>query len=278
MSTLDKFLLNDKVAFVTGGAGLLGKQHGIALLDAGAKVVFADINVDSLRSLKSELVNSYPLDNMEFLDCNIIEESSILSAQQSIMKRWGKSPDILINNAAIDPKADKAKNDLNMSRLENFSIEQWDLELNVGIRGAFLCTKVFGPHMVKSGGGVILNISSDLGVIAPDQRLYRKEGVPEDLQNVKPVTYSVIKHALIGLTKYVATYWAKDGVRCNALAPAGVFNDHPKDFEEKLNDRIPMQRMACIDEYRAAIVYLSSDASSYVNGSTHIIDGGRSIW
>ena len=132
--------------------------------------------------------------------------------------------------------------------------------------------------MLKNKSGVILNIASDLGLIAPDQRLYRKEGVPENLQNVKPVTYSVIKHGLIGLTKYLATYWGPQGIRCNAFAPGGVFNNHPEEFVQKISQLIPLGRMANLDEYKAAVLFLCSDASSYMNGAVLTADGGRSTW
>jgi NAD(P)-dependent dehydrogenase (short-subunit alcohol dehydrogenase family) len=132
--------------------------------------------------------------------------------------------------------------------------------------------------MAKQKKGVILNIASDLGVIAPDQRIYRQDNVDAALQNVKPVTYSVIKHGIIGLTKYLATYWAEDGVRCNAFAPGGVYNNHPEGFLKKLTNLIPLGRMADIDEYKSAILFLCSDASSYMTGSVLNMDGGRTAW
>jgi NAD(P)-dependent dehydrogenase (short-subunit alcohol dehydrogenase family) len=142
-----------------------------------------------------------------------------------------------------------------------------------------LCSQTFGSEMAKSGkGGVILNIASDLSVFAPDQRLYRKEGLPDHLQPVKPVTYSVIKAGLVGMTRYLATYWIDQGVRSNALSPGGVFNGQGEEFVQRLSSLIPMGRMAKGNEYRAAVQFLCSDASSYMNGQNVIIDGGRSIW
>src|SRR5690606_14214743 len=151
----------------------------------------------------------------------------------------------------IDPKVSKdADPILEQSRLENYSLESWNFQLSVGLTGAMLCSKIFGTHMAELGGGVILNIASDLGVIAPDQRLYKKSDRSVDRQPVKPVTYSVIKHGLIGLTKYLSTYWAEQGVRVNALSPGGVYNEQPAEFTEKLHSLIPMGRMARKDEYR----------------------------
>ena len=141
-----------------------------------------------------------------------------------------------------------------------------------------LCSKVFGYEMSKNGYGVILNISSDLGIIAPDQRIYKKEGLPENEQPVKPVTYSVIKHGLIGLTKYLAIYWADKGVRCNVLCPGGIYNNQPDEFVKKISHLIPLGRMAHEDEYKATVVFLVSDASSYMTGENLVIDGGRTCW
>jgi len=132
--------------------------------------------------------------------------------------------------------------------------------------------------MAQRGSGVILNIASDLSVIAPDQRLYRREGLPEEQQPVKPVTYSVIKTALVGLTRYLATYWADQGVRVNALSPGGVYNGQGEEFVTRLTNLIPMGRMADHDEYRGAIQFLCSDASRYMTGQNIAIDGGRSVW
>jgi len=183
----------------------------------------------------------------------------------------------LINNAAINPKI-KQKSEGNFTRLENFSIEQWSLELAVGLTGSMLSSKVFGYEMAKKGRGVILNISSDLGIIAPDQRIYKIEGLPESEQPVKPITYSVIKHGLIGLTKYLATYWADKGVRCNALCPGGIFNNQSEEFVNKISNLIPMKEMGTADGIKGAVIFMVSEASHYMNGSIVSIDGGRSCW
>ena len=182
----------------------------------------------------------------------------------------------MINNAALNPKVEGAG--LSATRFENYSLELWERELKVGLSGAFLCSQVFGAHMASQGGGVIVNIASDLGLIAPDQRIYRRPGLAPHEQPVKPVTYSVVKGGLVMLTKYLATYWADAGVRVNALVPGGVFAGQPEDFVERLTQLIPLGRMARRDEYRAALVFLCSDASSYMTGSNLVIDGGRTCW
>jgi len=273
---LNKFNLSDSLAIITGGAGLLGTKHVEALIEVGCEVVIFDINEDALNERKEYFLKKYQK-NVLTLKVDITKENEILRAKRIVFEKFNKNPDILINNAAIDPKFEKNSN-INRSRLENFELAQWNLEISVGLTGAMLCSKIFGYEMAKNEKGVILNIASDLGVIAPDQRLYKEDGLEYNEQNVKPVTYSVIKHGLIGLTKYIATYWADKGVRCNAFAPGGVFNNHHDDFLKKVTSLIPMQRMANIDEYKASVLFLCSDASSYMNGATLNMDGGRSAW
>lgn len=276
MSVIEKFSLKESLAVVTGGAGLLGRQHVEALIEAGADVIIFDINENALEETKKYFFKKYNADVLS-LKVDITNEEEIVQAKAKIFKQFNKFPNILINNAAIDPKFEK-NSAVNKSRLENFDVHQWNLEISVGLTGAMLCSKIFGAEMAKNNRGVILNIASDLGVIAPDQRLYKQDGLRYEEQNVKPVTYSVIKHGLIGLTKYIATYWADKGVRCNAFAPGGVFNNHSDEFVNKITQLIPMKRMANLDEYKASVVFLCSDASSYMNGATLNMDGGRSVW
>ena len=215
------------------------------------------------------------LEQVEQVALDLASEASIARLASQLD---GRAVDILINNAARNPKVDPSSG-VNFSRLENFSMEQWQQDLAVGLGGAFNCAKVFGGHMAAGGrGGVIVNIASDLGVIAPDQRLYRSEHLDANLQPVKPVTYSVVKHGLIGLTKYLATYWCEQGVRCNSLSPGGVYANQDDVFVSKLTKLIPMGRMAREDEYRGAIAFLCSDASAYMNGANLVMDGGRSVW
>ena len=163
-------------------------------------------------------------------------------------------------------------------RLENISLETWNRDINISLTGALLCSRIIGKHMAENKGGVILNISSDLGIIAPDQRIYKKDGIPDNRQIVKPVTYSVIKHGLIGLTKYLSTYWLGKNIRVNTLCPGGVFSGQAKEIMDEINYRIPVGRMANKDEYKSAIVFLLADTSSYLNGATLVMDGGRSVW
>lgn len=278
MNSLPKtFDLTGRTALVTGAAGLLGKQHSQALLEIGATVVLTDVNAAAIERVKAEFSFLYP--NGKIL-AHTMDVTSLMSIQRvsEALKASGHSADILVNNAAIDPKVTTGgKNVLERSRLENFPLEQWDHQVAVGLTGAFLCSQVFGAEMAKRQRGVILNIASDLSVISPDQRIYRKPGLGEEQQPVKPVTYSVIKAGLIGLTRYLATYWASQGVRSNALSPGGVYQNQPEEFVHKLTNLIPVGRMAKLDEYHGAVQFLCSDASSYLNGQNIVMDGGRSV-
>lgn len=272
-----RFDLSGQTALITGAAGLLGVEHAAALLECDAKVVLTDISERQLAEASRKLNKEFPVANVLVYEMDVSSPEAIRSVQNALRGQEIEI-DILINNAAIDPKVRDEAGLFETSRLENFSKEQWDFQLAVGLTGAFLCSQIFGTAMTKSGkGGVILNIASDLSVIAPDQRLYRKEGLPDAMQPVKPVTYSAIKAGLVGLTRYLATYWADQSVRSNALSPGGVFNDQGEEFVQRLSQLIPSGRMAKRDEYRAAVQFLCSDASSYMNGQNVVIDGGRSV-
>jgi NAD(P)-dependent dehydrogenase (short-subunit alcohol dehydrogenase family) len=271
------FDLTDKTALITGGAGLLGISHAKALLTSGAKVILADIDQNSLEENKVSLGKETNSKNLQTIVMDVTHEESIVKILADLVSS-GNRIDILINNAAINPTTSSINKGKRTTRLENFSIDRWNQELSVGLTGAYLCSKVFGTAMATDGlGGVILNISSDLSVISPNQNLYKQINLPDDMQAVKPVTYSVIKTGLIGLTRYLATYWAHKGVRCNALSPGGVYTGQDDEFVNRLQDLIPIGRMANVDEYQGAIQFLCSDASAYMNGQNIVMDGGRSI-
>jgi NAD(P)-dependent dehydrogenase (short-subunit alcohol dehydrogenase family) len=272
---VNPFDLSGRVAVITGGAGLLGEQHATAIAAAGGIPVLVDIHEQRAREKADTLAKTY---DVPAFGCaaDITKQHEIESLRDEILSRYGRL-DILINNAANNPKME-ASAEIDFSRLENFPLPQWEADLAVGLTGAFLCSKVLGSHMAANGGGVIVNVASDLALIGPDQRIYRQPGLPEHLQPVKPVTYSVVKSALVGLTRYLATYWAEQKVRVNAISPGGVANGQPEDFVERLTNLIPLGRMAATNEYQGAILFLCSDASSYMTGSNLVIDGGRSCW
>lgn len=267
------FDLKGRVYIITGGAGLLGYKYAEAILESNGIPVLFDIN-PKVKTCAYELSNKYGKE-VEGIVVDITNEDDVRRSVFELSTKmiiYG-----LINNAANNPMMNKV--DDQRLRLEDFSLEVWNKDFSVCVTGAFLMSKYVGPLLVKHGGGVIINILSDLGVIAPDQRLYIKDGENTETQSVKPVTYSVAKHALLGLSKYLSTYWSHKGVRVNAVSPGGVYTGtNDPEFVRRLNSLIPMGRMANSDEYKGTIVYLCSDASSYMNGANIIIDGGRSVW
>jgi NAD(P)-dependent dehydrogenase (short-subunit alcohol dehydrogenase family) len=275
MSALEKFNLDGKLAIITGGAGLLGVKHAEAITEAGGIPVLWDINTQKVQQSSREISERYNVMCLG-MSVDITNPKIVRRGLKEVLNKLHQV-DILINNAANDPKVADDKT-LVWSRLENFSFDLWQKDITVGLTGAFLCSQAVGTHMAQSGGGVILNVASDLGIIAPDQRIYRKDGLHEEVQPVKPVSYSVIKHGIVGLTKYLATYWADKNVRVNSISPGGVYTNQPDDFVEKLVKLIPMKRMANPDEYKAAVLFLVSDASSYMTGANLVVDGGRTCW
>ncbi|MEO9945562.1 SDR family oxidoreductase [Paraglaciecola sp.] len=271
---MNEFNLKNKRVIITGAAGLLGQQHAIALAAHGATLDLVDIDLQNLNCVQKSL----PANTRSAIyQVDITDEHQVADFCEGLRRESLEEQQlVLINNAAIDAKVDSTGSK-NLSRLENFDFNQWQKEISVGLTGAMLCCKHIGSLMAQRGTGNIINIASDLGVIAPNQGLYEDHSLPSDQQPVKPVTYSVIKHGLIGLTKYVATYWPTI-VRCNALAPGGVKVQQPAQFIQKINQLIPMGRMANIDEYHGAIQFLASDASRYMNGQVMVLDGGRCVW
>lgn len=273
---MNLFDLSGKIAVITGGAGFLGQKHAEAVAEFGGIPVLIDCDQSRIDSALKTLRGKYPTSVLGFR-ADITREDQVVEINQQILNQLGKI-DLLINNAANNPQVDAGNELLNSSRLEHFPLSIWEADLAVGLTGAFLCAKHFGQSMLSSGGGSIINISSDLGIIAPNQGLYKRAGIAEELQNVKPVSYSVVKAGLIGLTRYLATYWPERGIRCNAICPGGVYNGQGEEFLIRIRSLIPMGRMADPDELKGAILFLASNASSYVNGAVIIVDGGRCVW
>jgi NAD(P)-dependent dehydrogenase (short-subunit alcohol dehydrogenase family) len=274
----NKFNISNKNALITGASGLLGEKHAKALLEIGANVILTDIDERLLSKTRTSLKSQKMKGEVICYVMDVSSEQSINEVSEKLKKDKIRV-DILINNAAINPKQSSLQSNIRTTRLENFSIDRWNMELSVGLTGTFLCSKIFGSLMASDNkGGVILNISSDLSVIAPDQRIYRQENLDENLQPVKPITYSVIKTGIIGLTRYLASYWPEKGVRANALSPGGVYTNQDAEFVKRLSSLIPLGRMAKPDEYTSAIQFLCSDASAYMNGQNIVMDGGRTCW
>ena len=278
MNALNQFMIHKKVVIITGGGGLLGRKHSEAVIEGGGISVLVDISQDAIDKAKACICSTYGSKcKVEGYTADISKREEIEAIKESLLKKYGHI-DVLINNAANNPKVEGNAANMKAIQFENFPINIWLDDIAVGLTGSLICSQIFGAVMAEQGKGVILNISSDLGIIAPDQRIYRKDGIADDKQAVKPVTYSVIKHGLIGLTKYLATYYAEKGVRANVLCPGGVYNGQNEEFLAKLTNLIPLGRMANADEYKSTVLYLIYDASSYMTGSTIIVDGGRTCW
>jgi len=270
------FRLDGKVIVVTGATGLLGRKHVEAIAAYGGHPVLLDLSLEEVTELADELNKQYGVNAVGY-QVDITDEARIEENVRKLLDKYGRI-DGLVNNAANNPKVEESS-DKNFSRLENFPLDIWNQDVAVGLTGAFLCAKYYGYEIARNEtGGSIVNISSDLGLMAPDQRLYAQEGLPEKQQPVKPVTYSVVKTGMIGLTRYLATYWAEKNVRCNAMCPGGIINGQPDVFIAEVSSRIPMNRLAQSGEYQGTLLWMLSDASSYLNGSVVSVDGGRTAW
>lgn len=270
------FDLTERVAIITGGAGLLGQMHAEAIASQGGIPVLVDLAETEPEIKARKIAEKYATEAMG-VTVDITCPDQVSRLLEVVISRFNRI-DILVNNAANNPKVEDVPATYTWSRLENFPMSVWDADIAVGLTGAFICSQIIGSELARRKKGVIINVASDLAVIAPDQRLYRQPGLPEEKQPVKPVTYSVVKTGLIGLTRYLATYWADKGVRVNAISPGGVYNQQPEEFVQRLINLIPLERMAHLDEYQGAILFLCSDASSYMTGANLVVDGGRSCW
>ena len=257
------FDLSNKTAFITGGGGFLGEKHAEAILEAGGNVILADINYNSANDIANKLSSKKYIGNIRAVELDVTDTQQIEDVFSQFV-----NIDILINNADKDPKPHKNSNTMG-SGFEDLPLETFLSGINTSLIGTFLCSQAVISKM--NNGGSIINISSDLGIVSPDQRIYLNG-------TKKPITYSVSKFAIVGMTKYLATYYAHKNIRVNCLCPGGVNNNYPTNFVQNVCDRIPMGRMANRDEYKGAVIFLSSKASSYMTGANLIIDGGRTAW
>lgn len=274
----EQFSLKDKVIVITGGGGLIGMKHAEAVMEGEGIPVLLDIAPAGMERVTNTLKEEYGEDaRVESFVTDITSKDALIKVRDELLEKYGHI-DGLINNAANNPKVEGGSKNLGATKFPDFPVDIWNDDIAVGLTGAMLCSQVFGQQMEKQGKGVIINISSDYGIISPNQNVYRKEGVPEDEQTIKPVSYSVVKHGIMGLTKYLATYWGQKGVRVNTLCPASLQNGQDPEFVKKLSSLVPMGRMSNPDEYVGTVLYMLSDASSYMTGSTVVLDGGRTIW
>jgi NAD(P)-dependent dehydrogenase (short-subunit alcohol dehydrogenase family) len=263
------FSLKDKVAIVTGACGLLGKKHCEALAHAGASVVVADVDTKSSLHFANTLGS-----NHLGIGLDVTSEASIRGAKEEVLKKYGRI-DVLVNNAAINDMFENPTVALEQSKFENYPLHLWQLSLDVNVTGVFLCSQIFGTVMAEAGSGSIVNIASTYGITAPDQKLYRNEAGEQTFY--KSAAYPSTKGAVLGFTKFLASYWGNKGVRVNALSPGGVENGQDNFFIKNYSDRTPLGRMADRTDYQGAIVFLASDASRYMTGANLVVDGGWTI-
>jgi NAD(P)-dependent dehydrogenase (short-subunit alcohol dehydrogenase family) len=271
-----KYNLNGKSAIITGGGGLLGPEHATSLARWGAKVILLDIEDKGLEAGCKRVIDKLPNCSINGYNVDITDEEQLLALLHKLQGE-GIEIDILVNNACLNPKMDSFEQDKS-GTVEGYNMDVWNAEIQVGITGTFLCCKVFGSKMAERGGGSIVNVASDLAIQAPDQRVYSSTGKMEDVEHFKPIGYPVVKAAMLGLNRYLATYWAHRGVRVNCLIPGAVKNTQSPSLLHNITERVPLQRLAFKEEYQEAIAFLASDASSYMTGQELVMDGGRSIW
>ncbi len=264
------FELKNKTAIVTGALGLIGKEHCRALSEAGANIVAADIDeykcIEFAKSLETESIG---------LSLDVTKSESIKNLRDKTLEKFGHI-DILVNNAAINDMFEDPKGASEQSKFENYPLDLWQKSVEVNLTGVFLCSQILGYEMVKQKSGSIINIASTYGITAPDQSLYKKEDGTQSFY--KPPAYSATKGGLLMFTKYLAAYWGKDGVRVNSLSPGGVENSQDEYFIKKYSEKTPLGRMAKPTDYKGALIFLASDASSYMTGANLIVDGGWTAW
>lgn len=267
------FRLDDRVAIITGGAGLLGAEHSKTLAQAGARVVIADLRGAEAERLAAEL-RSMDLPEPVAVEVDVSDPDSVSAMAERVVAELGRI-DILVNNAALDPKFDPDRTDENRYRFEDYPAEAWNAALAVNVSGMFHCAQAAARQMRQQQQGVIVNICSTYGLVGPDQRLYQREGEPE---RYKPVSYSVSKAAALGLTRYLASYFAGTRIRVNALTPGGVYAGHDDEFVRSYSSRAILGRMAEKHEISQALLFLVSDAASYMTGANLVVDGGWTAW
>lgn len=264
--------VQDRVVLLTGGAGLLGRQHAAALRRSGAHVIVADRDELGAARAVTEGEGRPGLS----VRVDLTHPPSVRELVALALRKYGRI-DGLVNNAALDPKFEPEHNALHAEAFEDYPHAAWQAGLEANLTSAFLVTQALAPHLRARGRGSVVNVASIYGLVGPDQRLYREPG-EEAPRRFKPVVYSVTKSALLGFTRYLAAYWAGTGIRVNTLTLGGVQNGHDEGFVRRYSARTPLGRMARPDEYSQAVLFLLSDASSYMTGANLVLDGGWTAW
>lgn len=265
---LTPFQLTGKTILITGGGGFLGEYFAGAVAAAGGNVVIADINVEAAQRVTDSLAKNYSVPT-QALAMDVTKKESISEAFAQAVTTF-KRIDVVVNNAAIDPKFD-AGADANKKLFENYPEELLRQSLDVNLLGYALVAQAAVAHMLTTGGGHIINISSIYGMVGPDQRIY-----PAGTQ--KPIDYAMTKGGVVVLTRWLAATYGDKGIRSNTYTLGGVFKGHDQTFLEKYGARTPLGRMAKPEEVGAPLVFLASDASSYMTGSELVADGGWTAW
>jgi len=271
------FQLKDRVAVVSGGAGLLGVEFCRTLAEAGAAVVVADIDGVAAQSIANSLSDIGR--NALAIQVDVTSPESVSNLVEITLRNYQRL-DILVNSAALDPKYDPqhlnhANGAGDIGTFERYPLDAWQRALDVNLTGVFLCSQAAVGPMLDQGQGVIINISSIYGLVAPDQRLYQRPG---EIARYKPAWYSVSKAGILGLTRYLAAYYAGKNIRVNALTPGGVYDEHDDEFVRAYSSRAVMGRMADKNDMNGAILFLASDASNYMTGANLVVDGGWTTW
>lgn len=264
------FSLKGRVSIVTGAVGLIGREHCKALSEAGSAVVAADVDAVSCEEFAATLGNG-----SIGIGLDVTSKDSLMNARDLILSRLG-SIDVLVNNAAINDMFENPAMALEKSMFENYPLDMWKKSFDVNVTGVFLCSQVFGSEMAKKGRGSIINVASTYGITAPDQSLYKDENGRQKFY--KSAAYPATKGAVIAFTKFLAAYWGSKGVRVNTLSPGGVENSQDEFFRRNYSARTPLGRMADRGDYRGAVIFLASDASSYMTGANLVVDGGWTAW
>ena len=266
------FDLEGRNIVITGSSGLLGSQYANTLSSAGANIILLDIDTTKNEKLKSALVKKYK-NKISAYTLDISDQTEVNKTSKKIMKDF-KKIDGLINNAAYTSKGAKEKSDNAFGSFENFPIDIWQKSLDINLSGVFFCSQAFGKIMAKQGKGVIVNIASTYGLVGADQRIYGKSGL-----NL-PISYAATKGAIVNFTRYLAAYWHGKNIRVNTLSPGGVMDKtyQEKTFIKKYSEKTILGRMANKDEYNGAMLFLISDASSYMTGANLVVDGGWTSW
>jgi NAD(P)-dependent dehydrogenase (short-subunit alcohol dehydrogenase family) len=269
---LEKFDLKGRTALVTGGAGLLGKEFCRGLAQAGAQVVVADLNISASQSVAQDLGQG----SLTVLPVgvDVTDPESVETMVKTTLKVYQRL-DILVNSAAMDPKFDDSHQGKHSNNFEDYPLSAWKQALEVNLTGMFLCCQAAARQMLTQKQGVIINICSIYGMVGPDQRIYQSPG---KAVQYKPAYYSVTKAGVLGLTRYLATYFAGQNIRVNALTPGGVYNHHDEVFVQNYSARAVLGRMAQRDEMNGALLFLASDASAYMTGANLVVDGGWTAW